>query len=665
MAIIDQKITDNYSVYNADCMEVLPALPEKSVGLSVYSPPFPELYQYSDDVRDMTNCVNYQESLDQYRYVVEQVARVTKPGRQTCVHCTDLRHGSMYQRDFPGDIIRIHEEMGLRYFCRVTIWKDPWEFARRTRMKSLMHKTVSIVDSSESRIAPADYLLVFKKAGKNQEPIKHEKGFKHYAGGNEVPPDLIRDFANFKGKPIENLLSHWIWRQYASPVWMDIRRNRLMPYNEAQENPEEKHVCLARDSRVLIQGKGYIPIQEVAVGDMALTHNGRWRKVLVVANTGERPVITVTSQGVPGLTLTPEHKLWMRKSDWVRERDGAEHVEPQWIEAESSLGGYVNFKLPDSDDSKCSLEDRMLWIVGRWLADGFFDARGYPHIACGNAKLDSVKEMLGDKCGFVRSKESASQVCILDSDGQLRDILSRCGYGAGGKHLPPEAFEFNAHQSKCLLDGYLAGDGHYIESRQRWTASSISRDLLLGLAVLAQRAYGAIASVYAGRPERDAIVLGREVRCQQDWIMSFDVPHEDRRSRPFILDDGAWKKVRSIEDSGTAETWCLRVEEDESFTAEGCVVKNCPLQLDVIERCVTLWSNPGDVVLTPFMGVGSEVFQAVSMGRKGIGVELKETYYRQAVKNAKLAQQEASNLDGSLFIHDEPVEFEEDEEIPD
>lgn len=243
MPVIDQKHTDQYAIYNADCMEVLPELPDRSVGLSIYSPPFPELYQYSDDVRDMTNCVTYQESIDQYEFVVEQVARLTKPGRITCVHCTDLRHGAMYQRDFPGDIVRIHEKHGMRYFCRVTIWKDPWEFARRTRMKTLMHKTVSIVDSSESRIAPADYLLVFKKSGKNAEPIRHVEGFKNYAGGKEIPPALVRDFANYKGDPRFNLLSHWIWRNYASPVWMDIRRKRLMPYEEGREKQEEKHVC--------------------------------------------------------------------------------------------------------------------------------------------------------------------------------------------------------------------------------------------------------------------------------------------------------------------------------------------------------------------------------------------------------------------------------------
>jgi DNA modification methylase len=175
--------------------------------------------------------------------VVKQVARLTKPGRLSCVHCTDLRRGALYQRDFPGDIVRVHEDCGLHFFCRVTIWKDPWEFARRTRMKSLMHKTVSVVDSASSRVAPADYLLVFKKSGANDSPIRHEQGFRHYIGKTPVPADLARDYGSYRGDPRSNLLSHWIYRQYASPVWMDIRRGRLLPYRAARENEEERHVC--------------------------------------------------------------------------------------------------------------------------------------------------------------------------------------------------------------------------------------------------------------------------------------------------------------------------------------------------------------------------------------------------------------------------------------
>jgi len=247
MAVADQSITESYSIYNADCMEVLPTLPKDSIGFSVYSPPFPELYQYSNDPRDMSNCTKYEEGIDQYQFIVSEIARVTKPGRLTAVHCMDLKRGSYFQRDFPGDIIKVHEKAGFNFVCRVTIWKDPWLIARRTRMKSLRHKNIC-EDSSTVRIGPADYVLVFKKGWETSEPIRHPHGLKEYAGETEIPEELVKKFKNYKGDQRKNLLSHWIWRRYASPVWMDIRTGRLMPYRESKENEEEKHVCpLQRD----------------------------------------------------------------------------------------------------------------------------------------------------------------------------------------------------------------------------------------------------------------------------------------------------------------------------------------------------------------------------------------------------------------------------------
>lgn len=190
----------------------------------------------------MSNCTHYEEAVEQYRYVVREVARLLMPGRLTAVHCTDLKTNQLYQRDFPGDIIRVHQEAGLNYFCRVAIWKDAWDFARRTRMKSLMHKTI-VEDSSKSRIAPADYIVIFRKTGENPQPITHAKGFSEYAGSKGIPQELVAQFGDYRGDPRGNSMSHWIYRQYASPIWMDIRRGRLMPYEEAKDDPEEKHVC--------------------------------------------------------------------------------------------------------------------------------------------------------------------------------------------------------------------------------------------------------------------------------------------------------------------------------------------------------------------------------------------------------------------------------------
>jgi len=242
MAIVEQELNERYAIYNADCMVGLANIPSGSIGVSVYSPPFPELYQYSNDPRDMSNCTKYEEGIDQYRYIVKEIARVTMPGRLTCVHAMDLKRGSYFQRDFPGDIIRVHEEAGFNFVCRVTIWKDPWLIARRTRMKSLRHKNIC-EDSATVRIGPADYVLVFKKGWDNDEKIAHPHGLKSYAGEDQIPEELVKRFATYKGDQRKNLMSHWIWRRYASPVWMDIRSGRLLPYQASKETEEEKHVC--------------------------------------------------------------------------------------------------------------------------------------------------------------------------------------------------------------------------------------------------------------------------------------------------------------------------------------------------------------------------------------------------------------------------------------
>jgi len=242
MPIIDKKISDRYAVYNADCMEVLKDLKSETIGFSLFSPPFPELYCYSNDRRDGSNCVNYEEGIAQLKYTVDEILRLTKTGREMAIHCMDLKKGSMYQNDFPGDIVRICKECGWNFFFRITIRKDPWDLARRTRMRSLMHKTL-VDDSSKSRVAGPDYILVFRKGGENLEKISHPNGLKHYAGSKKPPAHLVTKFKNYTGDQKKNYLSHWIWRRYADPIWDDIRLGRLLPYKEARENEEEKHVC--------------------------------------------------------------------------------------------------------------------------------------------------------------------------------------------------------------------------------------------------------------------------------------------------------------------------------------------------------------------------------------------------------------------------------------
>lgn len=243
MAVNNQTITDNYAIYNGDCVEVMGGLPKDSVHLSVYSPPFCGLYHYSSSEADLSNCSSYDEFFKHYAYVVDQIKRVTMPGRHTAVHCMDVPNNganSAGLKDFPGDIIRLHERLGFTYWCRYHVWKEPLAVRLRTMAKGLEHRTI-VEDSSLCDVASADYVLLFRKKGENPVPITHPEGLSRYIGTREVPSDL-KQFKGWKGKQTENRLSHWIWRQYASAFWDDIDISRVLPYKEARDSEDERHV---------------------------------------------------------------------------------------------------------------------------------------------------------------------------------------------------------------------------------------------------------------------------------------------------------------------------------------------------------------------------------------------------------------------------------------
>jgi DNA modification methylase len=243
MAINDQLINDKFAVYNGDCMEVMQKLPDASVHLSVYSPPFAGLYQYSSSERDLSNCRDYEEFFQHYQFTVEELFRLTVPGRVTCVHCMDVPSGNTgndHLMDFPGDIIRMHERVGFRYLARYHVWKEPLTVRNRTLTKGLAHKTI-VDDSSRCTVASADYLLVFRRKGDNPIPISHPNGLTWYAGSRQMPSELLQ-YKGWKGKQTENRYSHWIWRQYASAFWDDVRLNRVLPFRPARDQEDEKHV---------------------------------------------------------------------------------------------------------------------------------------------------------------------------------------------------------------------------------------------------------------------------------------------------------------------------------------------------------------------------------------------------------------------------------------
>ncbi|MCK9570198.1 site-specific DNA-methyltransferase [Candidatus Pacearchaeota archaeon] len=246
MAVISQKVGDEFAIYNGDCCEILPTVPDNSVHLSIYSPPFAAdgggcLYHYSSSPRDLSNCRTHEEFFQHYKFAVEQIHRVTLEGRFSAVHCMDIpRKGERGLIDFPGEIIRLHESCGWWFWARHFVWKEPLGVRNRTMARGLAHKTV-IDDSSLCDVASADCVLLFRKKGDNSIPIAHKEGLMDYAGARKVPYELLQ-YRNWKGLQRENRLSHWIWRQYASAFWDDIRIDRVLPFKEGKEDEDERHM---------------------------------------------------------------------------------------------------------------------------------------------------------------------------------------------------------------------------------------------------------------------------------------------------------------------------------------------------------------------------------------------------------------------------------------
>lgn len=214
---------EGWTLYHGDCVRVAKSLPDESVDFSVYSPPFANLYIYSDDVQDMGNCAGDSEFFNQYRYLIAEKLRITKTGALSAVHCKNLVNyqnsaGHAGMRDFRGEIIRAHRELGWAYHAEVTIWKDPVIEMQRTKAQGLLYKQLR-QDSRYSRTGMAEYLIIFRKWGEKEEmeknPVEHTK--------ETFPLDQ--------------------WQEWASPVWMDIRQTHVLNVKEARDNADEKHIC--------------------------------------------------------------------------------------------------------------------------------------------------------------------------------------------------------------------------------------------------------------------------------------------------------------------------------------------------------------------------------------------------------------------------------------
>lgn len=264
--MIDQAAGANWQLYHGDCCEVLKGIPDNSIGFGIHSPPFVNLYIYSDSEADMGNCSGRAEFSDHYKFVARELYRVTMPGRICAVHCKDLpsykgRDGAAGLVDFPGDCVRVFEECGWQFHSRCTIWKDPVIEMQRTKNHGLLYKELC-KDSSNSRQGMADYLLAFRKHGDDLTPVTEgAERFVRYIGME--PPDCERVAADVglyaprrtqdgrwpKNCPFEpgseaaRIWSIACWQKYASPVWFDIDQTNVLNYEMARVDQDEKHIC--------------------------------------------------------------------------------------------------------------------------------------------------------------------------------------------------------------------------------------------------------------------------------------------------------------------------------------------------------------------------------------------------------------------------------------
>lgn len=244
-----------WAVHNSDCIEGMYAMPEQSVDCVIFSPPFGDLFVYSDSERDLGNAGEGEAFVNQYKFFAEALTRVMKPGRIACVHCTDLptrkgKHGYIGLQDFSGDLIKAHTGAGLIYHGRTTIWKDPVVEMHRTKALGLLYKQIR-KDSAMNRVGMPDYMLFFRAPGDNPDRIEHT------APGDPEAVKIARRWlqemhrhglasATPSDAVLAEMLKHvefdvYEWQRLASPVWMNIQQGNVL--NRMKAENDEKHVC--------------------------------------------------------------------------------------------------------------------------------------------------------------------------------------------------------------------------------------------------------------------------------------------------------------------------------------------------------------------------------------------------------------------------------------
>jgi len=677
----------HYRAINNDCVDELARMDENSVDEIVTSIPFGNHYQYSNNYNDFGMNQDDEDFFRQMDFLTPNLLRVLKPGRVYACHVKDrvlfgnaTGTGMPTMEPFHALTIQHTMKHGFQYFGMITVVTD---VVRENNQTYRLGWSEQCKDGSKMGVGCPEYILLFRKLPTDtskayaDEPVVKTKeeytraqwqidahAYWRSSGDRLVTKEELYSIPTSQMQKVYRRFSRGSVYSYedhvalakqmdkegrlpatfmvvapgswTTDVWDDV--NRMKTFNTSQKLKKRMlHVCLAEGTLVLTRN-GYKPIETVEIGDVVLTHTGNWKPVIARAYTGMKDTVMTRATGVPNLITTPDHKLWTRSVAGYpsRPKDGMRKAQPDWMEAKDTVGHFVNLKLPEIEATDLTLGE--WWLVGRYLADGHVGTRGDFFISVGKEKRGAFEEMAGlDYIGTFADRGSCLQYRLKGLPERVKRMLEKCGRGAANKQVPIKGICLDADHAEALLSGYLSGDG--CKAGNATMATSVSRALLLGMAMVAQRARGVVASVFAGKAAGKRMIEGREVDCKQEWVMSWR--ESGHHSESEILADGAWKKVKVSVPMGLRRVYSIQVADDASFTAEGCIVKNCPLQIDIVDRLINRYSNPGDVVLDPFGGIMTVPTRAVALGRFGVGVELNSDYFRDGLGYLQQADDQA------------------------
>lgn len=663
-----------YTAIHGDCVEETAKMDENSVDMVLTSIPFSNHYEYTPSYNDFGHNEDTEKFFEQMDYLSPNLLKVLKPGRVFACHVKDrvlfgnsTGTGMPTMEPFHALCIEHYMGHGFQYFGMITVVTD---VVRENNQTYRLGWTEQCKDGTKMGVGCPEYILLFRKLPTDTStayadvPVTKSKyeytraqwqidahGFWRSSGDRlltkaeimSMPVDKLQAaYRKFSRGTVYSYDEHIALSKkldedghlpatfmvvapgsWSEDVWDDINRMKTLNTTQSQRR-KQLHVCLASGSLILTR-RGFKPIENVEIGDVVLTHNGNWKPIVAKARTGVKDTVQTKAQGVANLITTPDHRLWCRKPKKARPMDYLSKTEPAWVEAKDTVNGFVNLKLPATEES--NLSEKEWWLVGRYLADGHMGTRGDYFISVGEDKVAEFEEKAS---GFYGScaERTAIQYRLLSNNlsDELRQTLNECGRGAENKQVPISGLCLNESKSAALIEGYLSGDGNVTGNMT--SASSVSRALLLGMAMVAQKAYGVVPSVLASKKPGKHKIGDREIEQKQLWVMSW---RKGKHDCSRIFDDGAWKRVKKSVPTGEKEVWSIEVADDHSFTAEGCIVKNCPLQTDIVDRLINRYSNEGDLIYDPFGGIGTVPFRALKSGRKGLMCELNEGYFRDAV----------------------------------